>query len=233
MLKRMLSEYNLSFDDNVLQKLIDYQSLLLEKNKHLNLTRIDEWNQSLVLNIVDSLLFYSPFSRTQGKFLDIGTGGGLPGIPLAIATGRQGVLMDSVKKKIAADEEFINALGLQRILDTTTDRAEEYARHHKQEFGCVVARAVAQSDVLLEYARPLLNQTGCVILTKGNVTTEEISNADKVSEMLGFKLVSRETYELPKGLGHRELFTYQVYKPSRISLPRPIGDAKKKPLSLR
>jgi 16S rRNA (guanine527-N7)-methyltransferase len=230
-LKSALYEYDLQFDNKQLSKLLDYQEILLDKNRQLNLTRIDSWDESLDLNLIDSLLMYKEFSDTEGMFLDIGTGAGLPGIPLAIVSGRTGVLMDSVKKKIAAVEGFIDELDLKSQLVTTDERAETYAKHHKAYFGCVVARAVAQTEVLLEYARPMLESTGSVVLTKGRLSIDEMNNAEIAADKFGYRIVSRETFELPHNAGHREIIRFEVYKPTSIKLPREVGVAKKKPIS--
>lgn len=211
--------------------LLQHLDLVLKKNEVLNLTRITEPNKAIDLHILDSLLIYPRFSETSGTFIDIGTGAGYPGIPLAIMSGRNGVLMDSVSKKITACEEFIDALGLHKRLECTNERAEAYALTHKKAFGAVVARAVAPLGILIEYASPLLSDHGALIVTKGRLSDEECSQGNKTADICGMEIVSRETIELPSDGGHREILEYRKTKVPKVDLPRPIGEAKKHPLA--
>ena len=146
--------------------LLDHLDLVLEKNKVMNLTRITSPEDALVLHILDSLLLEEEVAKTDGPVLDIGTGAGYPGIPLAVMEDRPFVLMDSVGKKARAVAEFADAMGLGAV-GTTRERAESYAVDHRGEFGAVVARAVAPLGVLVEYAQPLLSKGGRLVVSKG------------------------------------------------------------------
>ncbi len=93
-----------------------------------------------------------------------------------------------------------------------------------------MARAVAQSNVILEYASPLQSQNGALLIAKANITREEYSNALKTASIVGYENVSRETFDLPKNLGHREVLLFKKTSESKIKLPRKNGLAKQKPL---
>ncbi len=210
--------------------LLDHLALVLERNKVMNLTRITSPEEALVLHCLDSLLLEEQVAKTEGPVLDIGTGAGYPGIPLAVMEDRPFVLMDSVGKKARAVGEFAEALGITRVR-TTQERAESYGAEHRGEFGAVVARAVAPLAVLVEYARPLLHKGGRLIVSKGRLSDDEFGAAQRTADLVGMKLVSRETKELPDDMGHREILVYECAGRSRVKLPRPVGEAKKKPLA--
>ncbi|MEY8437678.1 16S rRNA (guanine(527)-N(7))-methyltransferase RsmG [Atopobiaceae bacterium 24-176] len=210
--------------------LLDHLALVLDKNQVMNLTRITSPEEALVLHCLDSLLLEGEVAKTEGSVLDIGTGAGYPGIPLAAMEDRSFVLMDSVGKKARAVEGFAGALGMGHV-KTTRERAESYGAQHRGEFGAVVARAVAPLAVLVEYARPLLKKHGRLIVSKGRLSDDELTAAQRTADLVGMKLVSRETVELPDAMGHREIIVYECVRNSRVKLPRPVGEAKKKPLA--
>ena len=213
-------------------KMVKHLELVIEKNKVVNLTRIVALRDAVTLHLVDSLvpLRTKDFRPSEGlRFLDIGTGAGFPGIPLAVMTGMNGVFIDSVGKKVAAVNEFIEELGLSNCVALHV-RAEELALEQSNSFDYVVARAVAQSNVIAEYATPLLKKNGYLVLEKANITSEELQNLNYASQVLGLSRVSRETCELPDNLGHREVLIYQKTSKSKIKLPRKNGMAKNNPL---
>ncbi len=233
-LRNQLIEYCSLFDlelsDNQISLLLQHLDLVLEKNKVMNLTRVTDIDEALVLHILDSLLLCGFDIDYKGKYLDIGTGAGYPGIPFGIYTNMEGVLLDSVGKKIKADNEFLSELKLDDRIKGVHDRVEEFAKEHKHEFNIIMARAVAQSNVLLEYASPLQSQNGTLLIAKANITPEEYSNALKTAHIVGYENVSRETFDLPNNLGHREVLIFKKVSKSKVKLPRKNGLAKQQPL---
>lgn len=218
--------------DETAKKMIRHLELVVEKNKVMNLTRIVALRDAVTLHLVDSLvpLRSNEFRPSEGlRFLDIGTGAGFPGIPLALATGMEGVFIDSVGKKVNAVNEFINDLRMTNC-QALHIRAEELALKQSNSFDYVVARAVAQSNVLAEYATPLLKKNGYLVLEKANIESEELQNLNYASQICGLTRVSRETCELPDGMGHREVLIYKKTGKSSIKLPRNNGMAKNHPL---
>lgn len=206
--------------------------LVIDKNKSMNLTRITNPADAVTLHVVDSLLpLVCPeiSLSVSDSFVDMGTGAGFPGICLGIMTGARGLLVDSVGKKVLAVREFIEGLGLHR-LSVTKARLEELPLMACEPQDYVVARAVAQSNILIEYAAPLLKDQGILILEKARPTANEFDYAHKAAEICGMSFVSRETFELRDALGHREIMLYKKTRPSRIALPRKVGVAKQKPL---
>lgn len=231
-LRRELEDQGIFCDACQASLLIRHLMLVIDKNRSMNLTRITDPADAVTLHVVDSLLSLacSGVSLSVGdSFVDMGTGGGFPGICLGIMTGARGLLVDSVGKKVLAVREFIDELGL-HDLSATKMRLEELPLMAYEPQDYVVARAVAQSNILIEYAAPLLKNQGILILEKARPTVDEFNHADKAAQICGMSLVSRETFELRDALGHREIILYRKTRPSRITLPRKVGVAKQKPL---
>ncbi len=227
-----LSLFGIECDDGQARQLVKHLLLVIEKNKVVNLTRITDPLEAVTLHVVDSLLPLAcpgvAMDRST-RFMDIGTGAGFPGIPLGIMTGAHGLLVDSVNKKVLAVGEFAAQLGL-TALHALHARVEDYASEYPRSQDYVFARAVAQSNVIIEYAAPLLKNEGMLVLEKARPSEEELEHAARAAEICGLDRVSRETFELPRELGHREILIYiQKRKPS-ILLPRKAGEAKRFPL---
>ena len=234
-LERYLGEYDISATDEQLGLLLTHLDLVVEKNKVMNLTRITETREAIIRHTVDSLLLVKsvmtePHTSEETCFVDVGTGGGFPGIPLGIMTDSRGLLIDSVGKKVNAVNEFISELGLVNRLEAKQIRAEELAKEQREALDFVTARAVADLGVLVEYASPLLKRGGELIVSKAQIQDEEIARGVKTAKIVGMSLVSRETFELPEEQGHREILCFVHDRKSSVKLPRLNGMAKKKPL---
>ena len=236
-LVELAHELDIEVDASTSRKLVDYLVLMLRQNETMNLTAIREWDKALLLHLVDSLVplaeFQTVLANNPGKpFLDMGSGAGLPGIPLAITNpGAQGVLCDSVKKKMTAVEGFIDALGLRGQLTTTSMRLEELGATRRGEFGCVTARALASLPVLVEYATPLLAKGGSFIAIKGKPEEDEVKAGSRAAQLCGLTVRSMRTVELPHEAGERTIIVYEKVAGTTLRLPRPVGEASKRPLA--
>ena len=235
-LLELLGAYGIEAEIDKVSLLLRHLELLEEKNATTNLTRIAPGSDALIAHVLDSLLPLPYLCQltdgTRVSFVDIGTGGGFPGLPLACMTDWDATLIDSVGKKTDAVSDFIDALGLESRARALHVRAEDLARKEPGAYNLVVTRAVAQSNVLLEYASPLLSDGGLLVLYKARPTPEELEAADRASSLCGMKLVSRETFDLPENTGHRELLYFKKVGKPRIRLPRRTGLASKEPLGL-
>ena len=227
-----LAGFGISCSDGQARLLVRHLLLVIEKNRTVNLTRIVDPQEAVTLHVVDSLLPLAckgiALDRSS-RFLDLGTGAGFPGIPLGIMTGAHGLLVDSVNKKVQAVSEFATRLGLS-ALHALHARVEDCALRHPKSQDYVFARAVAQSNVLIEYASPLLKVGGLLVLEKARPTDEELARATEAAKICGMRDVSRETFELPHELGHREILIYRKVSEPSIRLPRKAGEAKRSPL---
>lgn len=215
-------------NDELMRK---HLKLVLEANKVTNLTRINDEEEATILHIEDSLAGLQELQAApEGRYADIGTGGGFPGIPLAIASGRNTLLVDSVKKKMAILDDVIDELGLSGTVSTYAGRIEELAKESPAEFSVVTARALSRISVLMELANPLLFLGGMLICYKANIESEELAHALSLQEKLGMKLLSDRSFVLSDGKTQRRIVVFEKIGKAEISLPRRVGMAQKKPL---
>ena len=238
MLEKLSESYSLGLSESDCQRVLAHLYLMYKKNEVVNLTSIRSMPDGLILHAFDSLLFakviqeYLPLESSI-HLLDMGTGGGFPGIPLACVSSFKVDLLDSVGKKIAACNEFSSELGISDRVHAYHARLEEFVKQTGRSFDCVTARALAKLDILLEYAEPYVKQGGYVFFGKANPEQDEIDDALKVATLCGFEFVSRETFELPLEMGHREIFVFKKARKSKVKLPRKNGEARNHPLSAR
>lgn len=235
-LRDVLGAYGIAASEEQLSLLVRHLELLARKNEVMNLTTVSSVDKGLITHVLDSLLpLPSLCSLVTGDvpcLLDIGTGGGFPGLPLAIMMGWNSTLIDSVGKKVKAVEEFIQELELDGHVRALHERAEDFARKEPASYDVIVTRAVAQTNVLIEYATPLLKHGGLLVAYKANLLDEELSVAARAASICGLSFVSRETFDLPNQSGHRELLYYAKTGKAHIKLPRRPGLAKNSPLGL-
>lgn len=211
-----------------------YLDLVLEANKTTNLTRITSRPEAEILHIEDSLVGLEEVrSAPEGYYGDLGSGGGFPGVPLALATGRDTVLIDSVKKKMRLVASLIEQLGLSDQIDTYGGRIEELAEERPGSFAVLTARALSRLVSLLELASPLLFRGGRLVCYKAHVAEEELQEACAIEDLVGMKLVSQRNVVLSDGETHRSILVFEKTAKARIKLPRRLGDAQRTPLKPR
>ncbi len=174
---------------NIDKKNYEYRDLVLEKNKVMNLTNITDINEFNNRHIKDSLSVVNHI-ELKGRILDLGTGAGFPGVPLAIHYKElHFTLLDSQRKKLYFIEEACNKLDIKNV-KIIHSRSEDLARDksHRESYDFVVTRAVASLPVLIELTIPFLKVGGKLIAYKGKNVFDEIdssSNAfDKLHSML-------------------------------------------------
>lgn len=222
-------DLDLSLTEDKAELLLRHLWLVLSEGRVVNLTAITDPATAIVRHVVDSMLIYSALSHHSGRFIDIGTGAGYPGIVYAILSEDEGVLLDSVVRKIDFCRYAVRKLGLTKVL-CERDRVEEYAVTHEAEFDVVLSRAMDEPAIIMEYAQPLLATKGRLVTASGSISAELDDHATRTAHLLGFRSVSRETRTLPHNQGKRTIDIYEKKGESEIALPRRIGAAKKRPL---
>lgn len=165
-----------------------YVELLLDANQRLNLTRVVDPEAVARLHLLDALAALPLLETTASRSaLDLGSGGGVPGIVLALALPSvHWTLLDSVRKKADALSGFVAVLGMTNVA-VIAERAE-IAGHdpvHREAYDVVVARACAALPVLVEYALPLVRRGGSLVAWKANVGSEEMAAGAAASTLLG------------------------------------------------
>ena len=213
------------------EELIDlYLEKILEANEKTNLTRISSLDEARKLHIEDSLAGLEELNKApEGLYGDLGSGGGFPGVPLALESGRKTVLVDSVQKKMAIVGSVLSELGIAEQVSTYGGRIEDLAHERPCAFTALTARALSKLSVLMELASPLLVNGGLLICYKANVQ-EEWEHALSLQEKLGMRLYSDRTLTLSDGETSRRIITFEKTGRPKLKLPRHVGFAQKKPL---
>jgi len=173
--------------DESIHKQALYLELLLEANKNISLTGIKNPKEAVIKHTIDSL---SVSSAIEGeKIVDIGSGGGTPGIPLAIANpNKKFYLVDSVLKKIKFLDEAVKVLELDNI-ETICDRGENV---DKLSADTVVSRAFGSLNYLIESSKNMVSKNGLFLAMKGKINQEEISDL-----VTGFSVLQIQEIEVP------------------------------------
>ena len=232
LLTRYLDELGIPIPGGVTATLVRHLEWLLAENAKVNLTAITDPRAAVRLHTVDSLVPLEELrTAPEGAMLDIGTGGGFPGIPLAVATGRTAVLLDSVRKKCNAVAEFVAGEGLDGQITVIPARAEELSRERPEAFSAVTVRAVSELPSIVELAAPLLHDSGILVALKARIEVDELERGRAAGEMVGLEFVSSRTVELPGGGELRTVLVFRKTGPSSVHLPRRIGMAQKRPLA--
>ncbi len=212
-----------------LDQLHQYYELLVEYNKVMNLTGITEEHEVYLKHFYDSLTISKILDLNSVDCLcDIGTGAGFPGVVLKIMYPNLKItLVDSLNKRINFLNIVITRLGLKHI-EAIHCRCEEYGVNHRNMFDVVTARAVAQTNVLLEYATPLLKENGYFIPMKGNISNEnDFNHAMKVLNVI---LEDKVEFLLPIENSSRTLLRFKKIGSTPKTYPRKNSEMKKKPL---
>ena len=207
---------------------------MLHINETLNLTRWVEDEQVLNFHILDSALvlpLLKPLVADSSRWMDMGTGCGFPGVVLVAAFSQVEVhLLDSVGKKTNAIEECLQSAGMKaKIL---TGRAEEAGRDpdYREKYNGIVARAVADLRVLLEYAIPLLKVGGYLVNWMTEDQVSRLNEAEKALQILNAEVIQNVDYSLPGSAQKRYYVIIQKKSVTSITYPRAIGQPSKQPL---
>lgn len=194
-LNRLLSQANISLTDQQKQQLVDFVKLLDKWNKAYNLTSVRNPDEMLVKHILDSLVVGE---HLQGSnFIDVGTGPGLPGIPLAIVyPDKQFVLLDSLGKRITFIKNAVRELGLSNVTPVLS-RVEEY---QGQQFDGVLSRAFASLNDMVDWCYHLPNETGHFYALKGIYQQNEVAEIRQPIELVDVIELS-----VPELVGERHL----------------------------
>ena len=192
------------------QTLLLYMDMVLEKNRVMNLTAIKDEERFVQLNILDSLTVLRVIPES-GNLIDVGTGGGLPGMVIAIMRKDLRVtLMDATAKKLAFLDELIGELGLDNCV-TLCGRAEELSREplYRDHFDNAVSRAVARLPLLMEYTLPFVRKGGIFVAMKGAEAETELEEAGDLAAKLSARLSETDELILPGGEEKRCLLVFE------------------------
>ena len=209
---------------------------LVEKNKVMNLTSITEEKDVILKHFADSValaLAIPNLEKEKIKVLDLGTGAGFPGIPLAIAyPDMELTLADSLNKRILFIKEETDKLGLRNV-SAVHGRAEDLARdpEFREKFDLCVSRAVANLSTLTEYCIPFIHNRGFFIPYKSGNVDEEIEKSEKALQILKGTVERICHYSLPEDAGERTLVMIRKEGQTPKKYPRKAGLPSKEPIA--
>ncbi|MGI6543937.1 MAG: 16S rRNA (guanine(527)-N(7))-methyltransferase RsmG [Limnochordia bacterium] len=233
MLQANASAMGISLSAVQLEQCIRYAALVVEWNERMNLTSLVSPEDMAIKHFIDSFTCLGVGTwPVGGKAVDVGTGAGFPGIPLAIMRpDLRWVLADALNKRIEFLKVVVRELGLEHV-ECVHARAEEIGRQKELREQCdvVVARAVARLPVLLEYCLPLVRLQGGFLAMKGREAATEMAEAQSAARILGAAEPLVTELELPQEAGTRTLVWYTKIKKTPKTYPRRAGLPAKAPL---
>lgn len=223
----------INLTDEELAKFEEYKELLKEYNKKFNLTSITNDNEIYLKHFYDSLcIMKAQELLNSSSLLDIGTGAGFPGIPVAIVNKDIKItLVESNKKKCEFLKVVKDSLNLQNV-EIINARAEDFAKTNREKFEVATSRAVANLSTLLELEFPALSVGGVLIALKSNVQ-EELENSKSILKELNGTIKNTIEYTLPYEKSKRTLLIIQKQLLTNPKYPRQYSQIIKSQKSMK
>lgn len=224
-----------------LEQFASYYRELVLWNARFNLTGITDLQEVQTKHFLDSLISLPLIAEELGRdlplthpslCLDVGSGAGLPGIPLKLISPQlHWTLLDGTGKKVTFLRHIVEQLSLQAV-NVVQGRAEELGRsqQHRAHYDLVTARAVAPLNILVEYLLPLVKQQGIAMIYKGSSAPEEFMTARKAIQILGGDTIRMAPVQVPFLNEQRFILLIQKVRSTPNLYPRGQGLARKKPL---
>ena len=233
LMKNACDSVGMNFDEDKYNKFITYKNLLQEWNEKINLTAITEDEEVIKKHFIDCIKAFSENQFKEAKTLiDVGTGAGFPGLPIAIMREDLNItLLDSLNKRVNFLNIVKNSLNLTNVT-TIHSRAEDGARNKelREKFDIATSRAVANMAVLSEFCLPYVKVGGYFIALKGPAITDELNDAKNAIGTLGGKLIEVIEVSVEGTDLKHNLVGIKKVKETPKTYPRKAGSITKKPI---
>ena len=218
-MKSEFNKYGLLLDKTMSNQFEKYYELLIDWNQRMNLTTITDRDEVVQKHFIDSVLLLTKYDKTEFEnknIIDVGTGAGFPGIPLAIMLPQTNfVLIDSLDKRITFLKTVLEELGQDTM--------------YREQFDYCVSRAVAPLPILLEYCSPFIKVDGSLLLYKSIKTDQEVDESKHALDELNCKI--SEICTLSDDEDYKR-YIIEIHKINETptKYPRKAGKPKKNPL---
>ncbi len=213
-----------------MEPLLSFADLLLKKNEVMNLTAITDPKDVAALHLLDSLTLLTAADFANKRLIDVGTGAGFPGLPIAIACPDcQVTLLDSLGKRVDFLQEVCAALSLSNVTCVHA-RAEEYVQSCREQYDIAASRAVAELRTLSELCLPYVKPGGLFLAMKSVSAEEELTAAQPAIRLLGAQTERIIDYPLPSTEITHRLIVLRKRTPTPQKYPRRFAVIKKQPL---
>lgn len=233
LMEQSCKDSGLVLDNETFEKFNTYKNLLQEWNEKINLTAITDDDGVYKKHFIDSLKIFKAKEIHEAKtIIDVGTGAGFPGLPIAIMNNNIEVtLLDSLNKRINFLDTVVAKVGLKNVT-TIHSRAEDGARRKdlREKFDIATSRAVANMCVLSEYTLPYVKVGGYLIALKGPAVEEEILESKNAVATLGGKIEEIIQVDIEGTDLKHNLVVVKKVKKTPPTYPRKAGSITKKPL---
>ena len=221
-----LPDLGLDLSEEIRNQLCDFGRAMVKQNEVMNLTGITDDKGVANLHLLDSLTVMAAADLEGKTLIDVGTGAGFPGVPLAIASGAKITLLDSLGKRMKWLEQVLPTLGIEA--ECITARAEEAVADRRERYDFATSRAVARLNILLELTAPYVKVGGKVLAMKGALAKEELAEAANAIKKLGLKIEEVKEYPID-GTNHAVIVLKKV-APTPKQFPRRFAKIKQAPL---
>lgn len=224
---------NLSYSEDIIDKFEKYKEILKEWNQKINITAIENDEEIYIKHFLDSVVLFDENNIDEKKsIIDVGTGGGFPGLPLKILNNNYNVtLLDSLRKRIDFLKIVISELKLEDV-NLIHGRAEDYGQdnNYREKFDICVSRAVAPLNVLCEYCMPFVKVGGYFAAYKSESISEEILNSQNAINKLGGRIKDIKEIKIPGTEIIRKIIIIEKTALTEKIYPRKAGKPSKDPL---
>ena len=232
-LKKALDELKAEYTQETIDKFAMYMDEILDWNEKINLTAITDRDEFISKHFIDSLLAAAAAGMNEAEnIIDVGTGGGFPGVPLAIIFPQKNfVLMDSLNKRLKVIDTVCGKIGITNVT-TLHGRAEELSRNkaHREKYDVCVSRAVANMSTLSEYCLPFVKKGGYFLAYKGPNSEEEVAAAANAVKLLGGAVESYTEAMFSDFEFSHHIICVKKIKETPAKYPRKAGIPSKEPL---
>jgi 16S rRNA (guanine527-N7)-methyltransferase len=233
LLKNGIEELGIETNNEMLENLKKYRELLVEWNKVMNLTGIEDEREVYIKHFLDSIsAVKNGYIKDGMSLIDVGTGAGFPGMPLKICLKNLEVtLLDSLNKRITFLQEVAKNVGINDI-KYIHGRAEDFGKddQYREQYDIATARAVAGLPVLMEFCVPFVKVGGYFVCLKGPNANLELEESKAAMQTLGVEFIEKINVDLPDTNLNHNILVFKKIDKTPEKYPRKAGKPAKSPI---